>query len=115
MNFQLGMFSFIMHRITGLMLLFFALLLLVSMGIVHFSSLSFDEMFNIYQLPALRIITSIFLMALVWHMLNGVRILIIDLFRAAYMQRLLSIIVNVLFLALAVLYYIYLFPPRTKI
>lgn len=110
MNFQLGMFSFIMHRITGMMLLFFTLVLLVSMGIVLFGSLSFDKMLIIYQQPVLRFISSVFLMALIWHMLNGVRILIIDLFGAAYMQKLLSVLVNVLFLALAVLYYIYLFP-----
>ncbi|MFO7841113.1 MAG: succinate dehydrogenase, cytochrome b556 subunit [Fidelibacterota bacterium] len=110
MNFQLGMFSFIMHRITGMMLLFFTLVLLVSMGIVLFGSLSFDKMLIIYQQPVPRFISSVFLMALIWHMLNGVRILIIDLFGAAYMQKLLSVLVNVLFLALAVLYYIYLFP-----
>ncbi len=112
MNFQPGMFSFIMHRVTGLMLVFVTLVFLVSLGMVHFGPLAFDKMMILYRLPAFRIIASVFLMALIWHVLNGIRLLVIDVFQAVRIQKPLSIAVNLLFAAAAVLYYIYLFPRQ---
>jgi succinate dehydrogenase / fumarate reductase cytochrome b subunit len=110
MNFQVGMFSYMMHRITGIMLLASGLVLLLSMGLIHFGAVNFDRLMVFYRLPAMRIVSSVFLMALWWHLLNGIRILIIDFLNAAGIQRLLGILVNTLFIAGAVLYYIYIFP-----
>lgn len=110
MNLQLGMFAFIMHRITGVMLLLCGVFYLVSLSVIHFGTEAFDAMLLIYDLPVFHAIGSVFVIALFWHALNGLRILIIDTLNAVYMQRALTIIVIVLFAAGTLFYLMHIFP-----
>ncbi len=107
MNFQLGMFSYIMHRITGITLLILGVFYLIILTAIQFGPIAFDKMITIFDLLIFRIIGVVFVVALLWHVLNGLKILIIDLFNVGRMQKLLTTIVIVMFLTGATFYLIH--------
>ncbi|MCK4812832.1 MAG: succinate dehydrogenase, cytochrome b556 subunit [Candidatus Marinimicrobia bacterium] len=107
MNFQLGMFSYIMHRITGITLLILGVFYLIILTTIQFGPISFDKMMMILDLLIFRIIGTVFVVALLWHVLNGLKILIIDLFNIGRIQKLLTAIVIVMFLTGATFYLIH--------
>ncbi|MDD3715495.1 MAG: hypothetical protein PHX07_05990 [Candidatus Marinimicrobia bacterium] len=107
MNFRLGMFAYLMHRITGLMLLVFGVLYLLSLSAIQFGSLAFDRLMIFYDLPLVRVIVSIFILALWWYMLSGMRLFVISLFNADRIQQVLTVIQMILFAVGTALYFIY--------
>ncbi|MBW6457923.1 MAG: succinate dehydrogenase, cytochrome b556 subunit [FCB group bacterium] len=108
MNFRLGMFSFILQRATGMMLLIFGVLYLLSFSTIAFGPDVFDAVMLFFDHLAFRIIGSLYVVALIWHALNGIRIFVIDSFRAVHMQRLLAAVVIVLFIVCTVFFYIFM-------
>jgi succinate dehydrogenase/fumarate reductase cytochrome b subunit len=96
-----------MHRITGLMLLVFGVLYLLSLSAIQFGSLAFDRLMIFYDLPLVRVIVSIFILALWWYMLSGMRLFVISLFNADRIQQVLTVIQMILFAVGTALYFIY--------
>ncbi|MDD3095974.1 MAG: hypothetical protein WC372_01315 [Candidatus Neomarinimicrobiota bacterium] len=107
MHFRLGMFAFRMHRITGLMLLVFGILYLLSLSAIQFGPLAFDRMMIFYELPLVRGIVSVFILALGWYILSGIRLFVISLFYADRIQEVLTVIQMILFAVATALYFIY--------
>lgn len=107
MNFQLGMFSYIMHRITGITLLLLGTFYFIVLTAIQFGPVFFDKMITIFDSLIFRIIGAVFVVALLWHVLNGLKILIIDLFNAGRIQKLLTAIVIVMFLTGTTFYLIH--------
>jgi len=108
MNFRLGMISYILQRATGLILLIFGVLYLLAFSTILFGSAFFNTVMLFFDHLSFRIIGSFFVVALIWHVLNGIRLCIIDFFRAVHLQRLLAVLVIVLFIACTVFYYIFM-------
>jgi succinate dehydrogenase / fumarate reductase, cytochrome b subunit len=107
MNFRLGMFAYLMHRVTGIMLLVFSVLYILSLSAIFFGPLAFDKVMIFYELLAVRIIISVFILALGWHALSGVKIFLINLFKADRLQGLLTVLQMIFFAVGAALYFIY--------
>jgi succinate dehydrogenase / fumarate reductase cytochrome b subunit len=110
MNMRLGMFSFISHRITGLILILGGLVILISLSVIMMGNDTFEEMLVLLQLPVFKVLAHILVIALFWHVLNGIKILIIDLFRAGRLHKVLTWIMILIFITGLTLYFIYLFP-----
>lgn len=107
MNFRLGMFAYVMHRITALMLVVFGVLYLLSLASVFFGPLAFDKMMIFYDLLAVRIIVSVFILALGWHAMSCIRIFVINLFGADRLQGVFTVLQMIFFVVGATLYFIY--------
>lgn len=107
MNFRLGMFAYIMHRVTAIMLIVFGVLYLLSLTSVFFGPLAFDKMMIFYDLLAVRIIVSLFILALAWHAMSSIKIFVINLFKADRVQEILTVLHIIFFTVGAALYFIY--------
>lgn len=110
MNLRLGMFSFLSHRITGIILLFAGFFILLGLSVVMLGKSSFEDMLVMMQSPLYRVLAHIVIIALYWHILNGIKILIIDLFRAGRIHKVLTLIMIVVFILGITFYFIYAFP-----
>ncbi|MCK5816732.1 MAG: hypothetical protein U9Q91_02110 [Candidatus Marinimicrobia bacterium] len=110
MNLRLGMFSFMSHRITGIILLIAGLFILVGLSVVMLGRTTFEEFIILLQFPAFRVLGHIVSIALYWHILNGIKILIIDLFRAGRIHKLLTFIMIIIFILGIIFYFIYAYP-----
>ena len=109
-NLQLGMFSFMSHRITGVLLLISGLFILSGLSVVMLGRTTFEEMIILLQFPVFRVLAHIVAIALFWHVLNGIKILIIDLFRAGRLHKLFTLIMIAIFILGIIFYFIYAYP-----
>ena len=110
MNMRLGMFSFLSHRITGIILMFAGLIILLSLSVVMLGRSSFENMLVIIHFPVFTVLAHIVVIALYWHVLNGIKILIVDLFRAGNAHKILTWIMIVIFIVGLTFYFVHLLP-----
>ncbi len=74
-----GQWAFIVHRITGFLVFFFLLLHIVDVSLISRPEL-YDEVHELYGNVLLRLFEVGLLFALVFHSLNGLRVVMIDFF-----------------------------------
>ena len=104
------MFSFISHRITGIILLISGLIILLSLSVIMLGRNTFEDLLVLIQFPVFTVLAHIVVIALYWHVLNGIKILIIDLFRAGNIHKVLSWIMIALFVIGIIFYFINVYP-----
>jgi succinate dehydrogenase / fumarate reductase cytochrome b subunit len=95
-----GQWAFLTHRITGFLVFFFLLLHVVDVSLVQDKHL-YNEVHAVYGNIVLRVFEVSLLFALVFHALNGLRIVLIDFFPDA-VRRDKSLFAVVLFITFAV-------------
>ena len=79
-----GQWAFIMHRVTGLLVFMFLLLHIVDVSTINFHhGRTYDQIHQLYGNILLRIFEVGLLGALVFHSLNGLRIVMVDFFPGA--------------------------------
>lgn len=74
-----GQWAFVTHRITGFLVFFFLLLHIIDVSLISRPHL-YDEVHALYGNVMLRLFEVGLLFGLVYHSLNGVRIVLIDFF-----------------------------------
>ena len=74
-----GQWAFVTHRVTGFLVFFFLLLHIVDVSLIARPHL-YDEVHELYGNVLLRLFEVGLLFALVYHSLNGLRIVMIDFF-----------------------------------
>jgi succinate dehydrogenase / fumarate reductase, cytochrome b subunit len=77
-----GQWAFVLHRITGFLVFFFLLLHIVDVSLITRPEL-YDEVHAVYGNVLLRLFEVGLLAALLFHSLNGLRIVIVDFFPEA--------------------------------
>jgi succinate dehydrogenase / fumarate reductase cytochrome b subunit len=77
-----GQWAFISHRVSGFLVFFFLLLHVVDVSLVQDKHL-YNEVHAVYGNVVLRVFEVTLLFALVFHALNGLRIVLIDFFPEA--------------------------------
>jgi succinate dehydrogenase / fumarate reductase cytochrome b subunit len=77
-----GQWAFVLHRISGFLVFFFLLLHIVDVALISEPEL-YDEVHAVYGNVLLRIFEVGLLAALLYHSLNGLRIVMIDFFPGA--------------------------------
>jgi succinate dehydrogenase / fumarate reductase cytochrome b subunit len=81
-----GQWAFISHRVTGFLVFMFLMLHVVDVSLVQDKHL-YNEVHAVYGNVVLRIFEVSLLFALVFHALNGLRIILIDFFPEAVRDR----------------------------
>ena len=77
-----GQWAFVTHRITGFLVFFFLLLHIIDVSLISRPRL-YDEVHELYGNVLLRLFEVGLLFGLVYHSLNGLRIVMIDFFPGA--------------------------------
>ncbi len=74
-----GQWAFVLHRISGFLILMFILLHVVDIATINFPSV-YDAIHRLYGNVMLRLFEVGLLFGLVYHALNGLRVVMIDFF-----------------------------------
>lgn len=92
-----GQWAFVGHRVSGVLVFLFLLLHIVDVSLINISADLYDEVHELYGNVVLRLFEVGLLFALLFHSLNGLRIVALDFFPGAVRQerRLLSMVVLV--------------------
>ncbi len=95
-----GQWAFLAHRVTGILVFAFLLLHVVDVSLVRWPSL-YDNVHRLYGNILLRLFEVGLLFSLLFHSLNGLRIVAVDFFPGAvtYQRRLLTAAVALTFAA----------------
>jgi succinate dehydrogenase / fumarate reductase, cytochrome b subunit len=75
-----GQWAFLFHRISGFLVFFFLLLHIVDVSLINVSHELYDEVHQLYGNILLRLFECGLLFALLYHSLNGLRIVLVDFF-----------------------------------
>ena len=78
-----GQWAFVGHRISGVLVFLFLLLHIVDVSLINSDPALYDEVHELYGNVLLRVFEVTLLAALLFHALNGVRIVMIDFFPGA--------------------------------
>ena len=96
-----GMWSWVLHRITGVAIYFFLLVHILDTSIVRISPQAYNAVINEYKTPLMGLGEFALVVAIGYHALNGLRIILIDFWSVgARHQRLLWVIVLLLWVVL---------------
>lgn len=75
---QSGMWSWLLHRVTGLGVLLFLLIHIVDISLLGFGPDIYNEGISLFGTTPVRIISLALIAAVLYHAFNGVRIILID-------------------------------------
>jgi succinate dehydrogenase / fumarate reductase cytochrome b subunit len=81
---QAGQWSWLFHRVTGVGVLLFLLIHIVDITLIGFGRTVYNEGIYIFSLPIVRVASLALIASVLYHALNGVRIMIIDFWPAGY-------------------------------
>ena len=73
-----GMWSWVLHRITGAAIFFFLLVHVLDTALVRVSPEAYNEVINTYKTPIVGLMEIGLVAAVLYHALNGVRVILID-------------------------------------
>ncbi|ARJ06044.1 succinate dehydrogenase, cytochrome b556 subunit [Cnuibacter physcomitrellae] len=89
-----GMWSWVLHRITGVAIFFFLLVHVLDTAMVRIAPGAYDAVISTYKNPIMGLGETALVAAIVFHAFNGIRIILIDLWsKGAKHQRLMFWIV----------------------
>jgi succinate dehydrogenase / fumarate reductase cytochrome b subunit len=75
-----GQWAFVGHRISGVLVFLFLLLHIVDVSLINADPVLYDEVHELYGNILLRVFEVGLLFALLFHSLNGLRIVLVDFF-----------------------------------
>ena len=94
------MWSWVLHRITGATIFFFLLVHVLDTALVRVSPEAYNEVINTYKTPIVGLMEMGLVAAVLYHSLNGIKILLVDFFPSLTKHiRIMGIITLTLFLA----------------
>jgi succinate dehydrogenase / fumarate reductase, cytochrome b subunit len=73
-----GMWSWVLHRITGATIFFFLFVHVLDTALVRISPQAYDEVISTYKTPIVGLMELGLVVAVLFHALNGIRIILID-------------------------------------
>lgn len=73
-----GMWSWVLHRITGMGIYFFLLVHILDTALVRVSPEAYNAVIGAYQTPLMGVAEIALIAALVFHAFNGLRIILVD-------------------------------------
>lgn len=73
-----GMWSWVLHRITGATIFFFLLVHVLDTALVRVSPQAYNEIIATYQSPIVGLMEIGLVAAVLFHALNGIRVILID-------------------------------------
>jgi len=98
-----GMWSWVAHRITGILIFFFLFAHVIDTAMVRVSPAAYNSAVDTYKNPVVGLMEVGLVAAVVYHALNGIRVLLVDFWsRGPRLQRQMSYGVVVLWVVLMV-------------
>ncbi|OZM75001.1 succinate dehydrogenase, cytochrome b556 subunit [Amycolatopsis antarctica] len=73
-----GMWSWVMHRITGVLTFFFLFVHVLDTALVRVSPESYDAVIETYKTPFVNLLEVALVGAVLYHALNGIRVMLVD-------------------------------------
>ncbi|WOF24121.1 succinate dehydrogenase, cytochrome b556 subunit [Microbacterium betulae] len=73
-----GMWSWVLHRITGIAIFFFLLVHVLDTALIRVSPEAYDAVIGTYQTPIMGLGEVALVGAIVFHAFNGLRIILVD-------------------------------------
>ncbi len=103
---KFGMWSWVLHRITGVAIFFFLLVHVLDTSLVRLSPEAYNAVIGTYKTPLIGLGELGLVAAILFHALNGIRVILIDFWRkgAKYQNQMfwaVIIVALVLFLGFA--------------
>ncbi len=77
-----GMWSWVAHRITGVAVFFFLLVHVLDTALVRVSPDAYDKVISSYKTPIVNLLEVGLVGAVLFHALNGIRIILVDFWAA---------------------------------
>ena len=78
---KIGMWSWVLHRITGVAIFFFLLVHTLDTALVRVSPEAYNAVINTYKTPIIGLAGLGLVAAILFHGLNGIRVILIDFWR----------------------------------
>lgn len=98
-----GMWSWVLHRITGATIFFFLFVHVLDTALVRVGPQAYNEVINTYKTPIVGLMELGLVAAVLYHALNGIRVILIDFWwRGPRYQRLMIWIIAVVWLLVMV-------------
>jgi succinate dehydrogenase / fumarate reductase, cytochrome b subunit len=98
-----GMWSWVLHRITGAAIFFFLFVHVLDTALVRISPQSYDEVISTYKTPVVGLMELGLVAAVLYHALNGIRVILIDFWaKGVRYQRLMLWTIGVVWLLVIV-------------
>ncbi len=94
---DLGMWSWVAHRITGVLTFFFLFAHVLDTALVRVSPNAYDKVINLYKNPLVNLMELGLVGAVLYHALNGLRVMLVDFWAKGprYQRVMLWVIVGV--------------------
>ena len=93
-----GMWSWVLHRISGATIFFFLFVHVIDTALVRVSPQAYNEVVGTYKTPIVGLMEAGLVAAVLYHALNGIRVILIDSWsEGPRQQRLMLWIVAVVF------------------
>jgi succinate dehydrogenase / fumarate reductase cytochrome b subunit len=98
-----GMWSWVLHRITGAAIFFFLFVHVLDTALVRVSPQAYNEVVATYKTPIVGLMEAGLVAAVLYHALNGIRVILIDFWwQGTRYQRVMLWVVAVVWLAVMV-------------
>ena len=81
---QSGQWSWLLHRVTGLGILLFLLVHIVDITLIGFGPTVYNDAVAIFSYGPIRVVSMALIASVLFHGLNGIRIILIDFWAAGY-------------------------------
>lgn len=95
-----GQYSWLLHRITGVAIILFLFAHVIDTAVVGWGPNAYNRVVRVYENPIVRLLELGLVAAVLFHSLNGIKILLVDFFPGlAKHIRVMGIITLTLFLA----------------
>jgi len=89
-----GMWSWVLHRITGVAIFFFLLVHILDTALVRVSPEAYNAVISSYQTPIMGLGETALVAAIVFHAFNGIRIILIDFWSAKYQRVMFYVVIG---------------------
>ncbi|GAA2180037.1 hypothetical protein GCM10009847_16410 [Leucobacter tardus] len=76
-----GMWSWVLHRITGVSIFFFLLVHVLDTALVRVSPEAYNAVMSVYKTPIMGLGEAVLVGAIVFHAFNGLRVILVDYWR----------------------------------
>ncbi len=78
---KFGMWSWVLHRITGVAIFFFLLVHVLDTSLIRLSPEAYNAVIGTYKTPLIGLAELGLVAAILFHALNGIRVILIDFWR----------------------------------
>ena len=88
-----GMWSWVLHRITGVAIFFFLLVHILDTALVRVSPEAYNLVISTYQTPIMGLGEVALVGAIVFHAFNGLRIILMDFWTPKYQKAMFYVVI----------------------